>query len=588
MSADLQTPAGAPLYAAMAGSAIPISDSEVLFMAQLGEKERASGMDHRHVMTFDVHAAFVECAEFAPLAVHTQHLQERFPKLGKADIERVLGNFVQRGLLQSEHYLRERLASRGARHPGKLSAMAIISPGHPAALEAMLASVAEAAPARDRGFALMDTSEEPEHRARKVELMAEFGRRTGQRVVLLEQKRERWLGDRISQFPEHEAGLQRLLGKEASGRSRALNFIATAFAGERVLVVDDCIRLRTYGQAGGSIHLGAPARRHAQVYPNSELALASRPRAPSLWDIAENGLGMGMAGLVAGVDVRGRALEEFQDYEHARVARLALGVLGSADTRHSFWGLTLDGAQQAQLKTREDVLNALSGDSVSLCAREATLAPPVGMAACGFDFSAAHGFAVGDAEDAERSLAALSLFADSGAMELNLPIALERRGPAQTRSSVNREPLQLSSARFFADHVRQLQSLCFAGDASARWRWLAVQCLDLAEAPAAERELILWRYTTAKRAELLGELQRHLAAIPAQGGQAPSEPWRHELISVIQAQASGLLHSNHPGLTGFDSRIPVSEAFANELRSYAQMALAWGAIWSDAPEHRLP
>jgi hypothetical protein len=571
------------LYAALPGSAISVSDSEVLFIANLPESARAAGVDHRHVMTFDVHAAFVECAPFATLAEHAKHLSERFPALAPANIERVLSNLCQRGLMQSDVELRRRLALAPSGNSAPLSGVAIMSPGHPAALEAMLASAAETPPVRDRSYALMDLSHEPEHRARKVELMAEFGRRTGQRVVLLEQKRERWLADRMQQMPEHADGLNVLFGKQAGRRARALNIIAAAYAGDRALVVDDSIRFRTYGPAGGAIHLAGVAHRRAVLYPNVEIALQQNPRGPSLWQLAETVLGKNVGALVSGVELYGRALEEFDGYERARVARLGLGVLGSADTAHSFWGFTIAPEQHPMLRTRDDVQAALAGDSVLLAGTQATLAPALGTSANAMDFSGAHGFAFGDLDGAERSLAALTSFVDAGAMELNLPIALERRGAPVARASANREPLTLSVARFFADHVAQLQSLCFAAEPSARWRWLAVQCLDLAEAPKAEREQILWRYTTAKRAELLSELQRLLVA----AGTQTSEPWRHELIGVIQAQAEGMMQSNHPGLDGFARELSPADALSQQLRSFAQAALAWGALWQNAREFRL-
>ncbi len=550
-------------------------------MAHLSAFERANGVDHRHVMTLDVHAAFVECGEFATLAEHAAHLSALFPSIELSNIERVLSNLCQRGLMQSEISLRARLSAAPIPASTPLSGMAIISAGHPASLEALLASAAEIAPVRDRSFALFDLSEDSEHRARKVELMAEFGRRTGQRVLLLDQKRERWLSDRIQQMPEHSNGLNLLFGKTAGARARALNTIAAAYVGERVLIVDDAVRLRTYGPEGGAIHLAERAQRHAQVYPSSEAAFAAIPRGPNLWQLAEHALGQGLRQLLEGVSVHGQRLEAFEGYEHARVARLGLGVLGSSDTAHSFWAFTLNPDEQAALKTRDDVQFALAGDTALLCTRHATLAPAIGTNASALDLSGAHGFAFGDDDGSDRTLASFSQFCDPGAMELCLPIALERRAAPAPRASVNRQPLQLSSARFLADQVSQLQPLCFATEPNARWRWLAIQCLDLADASHDDREQILTRYTTAKRAELLSELQQFL--LKASG----SEPWRHELLSVIQAQAEGMMQANGADLTGFAREMSPADALSLQLRHVAAAALAWAALWENAREYRL-
>ena len=130
---------------------------------------------------------------------------------------------------------------------------------------------------------------------------------------------------------------------------------------------------------------------------------------------------------------------------------------------------------------------------------------------------------------------------------------------------------------------QQWQTLCLAADPVARWRWLAIQCLDLAEASASDREQILQRYSTAKRAELLSELQQRLVV----AGASPSEPWRHELLGVIQAQADGMMQSNAPNMLGFARELSASDALSQQLRQLASAALAWGALWENARECRL-
>ncbi len=560
-----------PLYAALPGQAMAVSDSEVLFMPQ--------GRDDRHIMTFDVYSAFERCQSFAPLTQHANSVKEVFPDLSTQNLERVLQNLVQRGLLQSDVQTLEQFARQPAAKLAPLQTMAIVSPGHPAALEAFLASTSDADTARDRSLVLLDASESPELRARKTELMAEFGRKTGQRVVLLDSKRERFLQERLTQMPEHAQGLELLLGKAAHPRVRAHNAMLLSLQGERALVVDDAMRMRAVlsGVAGGAIQPSAQARR-ASLLANVDSA-KSYPRAQSLWDVAGATLGAGIGQMAHSVRLNERSLSELQGYERARAARLGIGLLGSADTDHSLWAFGIDAHQHALLKDREALSAALAGDSVLLGYTQASLAPPLGSAAVGLDLSTPLGFAIGFAHtqerdvDLHRSFAALSSFVDPTAMELCVPVAIERRAAPQARESKNREPLNLSAAQFLAEHVANLQDQCFAQSSEARWRWLAVQCLDLAEASPEQRAELLWRYVTTKRAELLAQLQNyHMQA------ERPSEVWRHELLAIITAQAEAMIQATNFALLGFSKDLSPADALSEKLRQLASMCVAWAAL----------
>jgi hypothetical protein len=568
--------AQAELYAALSGTAVPISDNEVLLMAHLSDADLASGQDMRHVMTGDVYNAFLLCQNFAPLAEHAQRIQENYPQLQRTNIDRVLQSLVQRGLLHSESKLRTALAAKPKSGSGRaLRSMAIISPNHPAALEALLASIAETAPVRDRSFALVDLSEEAEHRARKVEMMAEFGRRTGQRVVLLEQKRERWLTERIAAMPEHADGLNLLFGKTNGARSRALNLIAASHAGERVLVLDDSHRMRTYGALDGALSLGAAAMRQPYVYANAEAAFSENASGPNLWDLGEEMLGRSSASLLQQTDFYGQPLSDFTDVEGAYAARMCLGSLGSADLAHSLWGFAIAPEQHASLTSREAVQHMLSGEAVRMNVPYPSLAPAAGHFAQGLDLTHTSGFAWGESQFADRSLSMLSQFINPRALELALPYSLERRGRAEDRALRNREGMPVYAARFISDHVNQLQSMCFAVEPNARLRWLAIQCLDLADAPAVEREALLWRYSTARRADQLANLQQNLI----NAHQAPSEPWRQELIAVIQAHYETLMQTNTSAMPDLARDLSPADGLSQYLRQYAQATLAWGALW---------
>jgi hypothetical protein len=568
--------AHAELFAALSGTAVPISDTEVLLMAHLSEADLSEGQDMRHVMTTDVYNAFQLCQHFAPMPEHAARIQENFPQLQRTNIDRVLQNLVQRGLLVSDTKLRAALAAAPKTGSGRaLRSMAIVSPNHPAALEALLTSIAETAPVRDRSFALIDLSEEPEQRARKVELMAEFGRRTGQRVVLLEQKRERWLAERTQAMPEHADGLNLLFGKSNGARSRALNLIAASHAGERVLVLDDSHRMRTFGALESPLSLGASVGRQPFVYANTDAAFSENSSGPNLWDLGEEMLGRSSASLIQQSDFYGQPLSDFAELAGAYAARLCLGSLGSADLPHSLWGFSIAPEQHAGLTTREAVQQMLSGEAVRMCVPYPSLAPAAGHFAQGLDLTHSSGFAWGESLFADRTFAMLSQFIDPRGLELALPYSLERRGRAEDRALRNREGMPVYAARFISDHVSQLQSMCFATDTSARLRWLAIQCLDLSEAPHAEREALLWRYSTARRADQLASLQQNLI----NANKAPSEAWRQELIAVIQSHYEALMQASSPAMPDLARDVPPADALSLYLRQYAQATLAWGALW---------
>jgi hypothetical protein len=550
------------LFAALPGTAMPISDQEILFLPQ--------GRDDRHVMTLDVHVAFHACAAFASLAEHARALAQQYPQVAQSDIERVLSNLQQRGLLQSDAAFRAELAS-GVASPntGAISTICILSEGHPAALESLLHSATEAGK-RELNLALMDVSENPEHRARKAELMAEYGRRTGQRVTLLEQKRERIASEFSAQQPLHAQGMELLIGKSAPPRARALNTLALALRGEKVLVLDDHQRLRTYGPAEFELHLAAPQSRICRVFSNAESTFTALPRGPQLWDLANASLGATVASMAAQASFAGRMIGEFQNYQQAHIARITLGVLGSADTTHSLWLYAIAADALAGLNTRERVTQCLAGDAVNLYYGFAGVAPSVGKAACALDLSGAQGFALGSGESADRSFAALGQFVSPQHLELCLPIHLERRAPQLPRERANREAMPLSFARFAADQVGSLQRACFAESPSARWRWLAGQFQDLAEASNSVREAFLWNYISGKRAELLGELQHYLVNAP----DAP-EAWRVELLGTIQSQAEVLMQSRGNHLDDFNRFEKASDTLSLELRATASAVLAW-------------
>jgi hypothetical protein len=406
--------------------------------------------------------------------------------------------------------------------------------------------------------------------------MAEFGRRTGQRVVLLEQKRERWLAERIQRMPEHADGFNLLFGKSNSARARALNLIAASHAGERVLVLDDSHRLRTFGKIEAPLSLGFSAPRAPHFYENSDTAFGEQTTGPNLWELGEEMLGRSVASLLKQTDFYGQRFSDFDGLEGARASRLCLGSLGSSDVPNSFWGFAIASEQHAQLPNREAVQQMLSGEAVRLTVTHPSLAPAAGYFAQGLDLSHNAGFALGEAQVADRSFTMLGQFIDPLALEMVLPYTLERRGRAEDRALRNREGLPIFAARFMSDHISQLQHMCFASEPSARLRWLAIQCLDLAEAPKGDREALMWRYSTARRADLLADLQRNLVA-----AQTPSEAWRHELISVIQSQAEALMQSNSPAMPDLSRELPPAEGLSHFLRQYAQATLAWGALWEE-------
>ena len=568
----------AQLYAALPGAAFPITDQELIF--------QPDNREDRHIMTHDVYAALQLCSGFAELANHTDTLAAQSSKLERTQITRVLENLCQRGLLQPASALTG--AGVAGVKPGALRTIAILSSGHPAQLEACLGSLREADPGREFGIVLADIAESQEHRARKLELVADFGRKTGQRVVILEQKIERWLAERESAHPHLRDGLAHLFGKSAAKRARALNAIALVCAGDRVLMLDDSQRLRLFGPQNWRempLMLDQTTPRMPSFFSSPEAATASLERAGSLWSVADTWLGQSIGPLLNQLDIEGMRWADLARYQNARVQRMALGAVGSADTEHSLWLFRASHAELANFSDRGALDLALSGSAVALQYTALELSAGIGTSPQAIDFSVTPGFALGNGEDADRSFSALTAAFDARNHELRLPLALERRSAAALRAQVNRELLTPSFDRFFADQINDIAPVCHAHAPHHRARWLSAQMQDFAESTNSERQMIVWRYLTAQRAAMLNQLQGCLV----NAGAAP-EPVRHELINTIQMQAEAGMQMRLPSLRDTPlglNAVEISNWLQTKLIDAASAISAWGALQEDAELRRI-
>lgn len=563
----------ARLFAALPGSAFPISDQELIF--------QPDDREDRHVMTHDVYSALQICSGFAELASHAGVLIAQNPKLERAQVVRVLENLCQRGLLQPASVLTA--AGVAGVKPGALRTIAILTSGHPAQLEACLGSLREADASREFGIVLADIAESTEHRARKLELVADFGRKTGQRVVILEQKIDRWLAEREVAHPHLRAGLAQLFGKSAAKRARALNAIALVCTGERVLLLDDSQRLRLFGPQNWRdmpLLLDQTTPRMPSFFGSPEAATASLDRAGSLWNVADAWLGQSIGPLLSQMDIEGMRWADLARYQDARVQRMAVGAVGSADTEHSLWLFRASHAELANFADRNALDLALSGSAVALQYGALELSAGIGASPQAVDFSTGSGFALGNSEDADRSFSALTAAFDPRNHELRLPLSLERRCAAALRAQANRELLTPSFDRFFADQINDIAPVCHAHTPLHRARWLSAQMLDFAESSNSERQMIIWRYLTAQRAAMLNQLQSCLV----NAGAAP-EPVRHELLNTIQKQAEAGLQMRLPSLrdtpVGLNA-VEISNWLQTKLFDTASAVSAWGALQDDA------
>jgi len=568
----------AQLFAAPPGSAFPISDQELIF--------QPDDREDRHVMTQEVYSALNLCSNFAELGRHTSELIAQNPKLERAQISRVLENLCQRGLLQPASVLTA--AGLAGAKPGALRTIAILTSGHPAQLEACLASLREADSGREFGIVLADIADNVEHRAKKLELIADFGRKTGQRIVVLEQKLERWLAERESAHPHLRQGLAQLFGKHAAKRARALNAIALVCAGERVLMLDDSQRLRLFGPKNWRempLILEQTTPRVPRFFQSPEAATSGSEQAGSLWSVADTWLGRSIGPLLSQLDVEGMRWAELAAYQNARVQRLALGAVGSADTEHSLWLFRASQAELANFADRGALDLALSGSAVTLQYGALELSAGIGASAQAIDFTVGSGFALGNGEDADRSFSALTAGFDPRNVELRMPLGLERRSAAALRAQTNREPPTPSFERFFADQINDIAPVCHAHTQGARARWLSAQMQDFAESANQERQSILWRYLTAQRAGMLNQLQSYLV----NAGAAP-EPLRHELLNTIKMQAEAGLQMRLPSLrdtpVGLNA-VEISNWLQGKLIDAASAISTWGALQEDADLRRI-
>ncbi len=565
------------LFAALPGTPFAISDQELIF--QPDERE------DRHVMTHDVYGALQQCGAFAELAQHAAALSQQNPRLERGQITRVLENLTQRGLLQAASVLTS--AGVAGVKAGPLRTVAILSSGHPAQLEACLGSLRESDPSREFGIVLADIAESTEHRARKLEMVADFGRKTGQRIVILEQKIERWLTERERSHPHLSQGFAQLFGKSAAKRARALNAIALVCAGERVLLLDDSQRLRLFGPQNWQdmpLMLEQTTPRMPSFFASPEAATANFERAGSLWSVADTWLGQSVGPLLSQLDVSGMRWDALARYQNARVQRLALGAVGSADTEHSLWLFRADKTELAGLADRNALDLALSGSAVALQYGALELSDGIGAGPQAIDFSSTSGFAMGNGDDADRSFGALSQAFDPRHKELRLPLGLERRSAASLRAEANRSLLTPSFDRFFADQINDIAPVCHAHALGARARWLSAQMQDFAESSNAERQIMTWRYLTAQRAGMLSQLQSCLVTM----GAAP-EVLRHELLNTIKVQAEAGLEMRLPALRDAPlglNATGLADWLQGKLIDAAAAISAWGALAGDAELQR--
>jgi len=568
----------AALFAAPPGTAFPISDQELIF--------QPDDREDRHVMTHDVYSALNLCSGFAELASHASALAAQNPRLERAQITRVLENLGQRGLLQPAAVLTG--AGVAGVMPGALRTIAILTSGHPAQLQACLASLREADPSREFGIVLADISDSTEHRARKLELVADFGRKTGQRIVILEHKIERWLAERESASPHLHEGLAQLFGKSAGKRARALNAIALVCAGERVLMLDDSQRLRLFGAKNWRempLMISQTTPRMPSFFQSPEAATASYEQAGSFWSVADTWLGQSIGPLLSQLDVEGMRWAELAAYKDARVQRLALGAVGSADTEHSLWLFRASQAELANFSDRGALDLALSGSAVALQYGALELSAGIGASPQAIDFSTGSGFALGNGEDADRSFSALTAAFDPRNHELRMPLSVERRSALMLRAQTNRALLTPSFERFFADQINDIAPVCHAHTPTARARWLSAQMQDFAESSNQERQMIVWRYLTAQRAGLLNQLQSCLV----NAGAAP-EPLRHELLNTIKMQAEAGLQMRLPSLSDTPvglNAVEISNWLQGKLIDAASAISTWGALQADADLRRI-
>lgn len=582
------------LYAADDGIVAPLSGQECMVQNPRTHE--------RHVMTFEVFQALDQCKRFATLDEHLGAIIEAMPALrGQEEAaRRVLGGFVQRGLLASAGDVLRGFEAVPARQLAPLGPVFVLCEDRPEGLARALDSLIRSGDGvlERLPIVVLDGSRSQASREANRRVVDERRHDAGLRY-LGNTERAALVARLQAQSKPNAAVFPWLLGEdEAPTRAQTFNWMLLLAAGRRPIVLDDrqFLPVRTMPGARGGVDLVHSQHREAWFYgpeqPNPAREAGSEDE--GLGTTAMRFLGDSLGRVVSSPgrlqlaieSLKGAPLPALRTFDPAgRVTAVVLGAVGSIEAPHNIWLYQLDETSRDRFwASREQYLRAHEGENTchGLARARVTIASVYQPTA--LDLSALPGFALpGAGARLGQGYGILSRYLDPESVVLHDNSALNWQWqPPVKRSEAARRPFTPNSASFFSDHIQARAGESRASAAPDRAAYLSALLEDFAAADSASLQTELVNYLAYKRAELASGLQRQLEAA---GKKAPIY-WEADLREIIQATGKELTRAAAPRLADWPESLDAAgcaERLRGEARALAQVVRAWPAVYEMAP-----
>lgn len=594
MSAVMPRNQADTLYAADDGLVAPLSNQECMVQNPRTQE--------RHVMTFEVFQALDQCKTFGTMDEHLQSVLQALPELrGQEEAaRRVLGGFVDRGLLQSAEQVLGGFENAPGRRQATLGPVFVLAEDRPEGLARVLDSLIKNGDAvLDRlPIVVLDGSRSQSSREANRRVIDERRRDAGLRY-LGNAERAAFVARLQGQLKAHAAVLPWLLGEdEAPTRAQLYNWMLLLASGRRPLVFDDrqFLPQREMPGARGGVDLLHAQQREAWFYTPDQPVPAKEVDFEDglLGTLAHKYVGESLARCVsqagrlhlAAQALKGASLPSIRAFEpNGRVAALIQGTVGSIESPHNIWLYQLDKASRDRLwSSREFYLRVHEGDHTCHGLSRARVSLASIYQPTAIDLSVLSGFALPHAGPrVGPSFGVLTRFFDPESVVLHETTAVGNQWqPPQKRSEAARKAFTPNSASFFTDHLQARAGECRASAAADRAQYLAALMEDFAASSSDALQGELSTYLSYKRAELVADLQRRLEAA---GKQAPIY-WEADLREVIQATGKELTRVGVPRLAEWPETLDAAgaaERLRTEARQLAAAVRAWPAAFELAP-----
>ncbi|MEO8459138.1 MAG: hypothetical protein ABI451_01300, partial [Dokdonella sp.] len=267
----------APLFASQDGLVASLSNNECIFQV------KSSG--ETHVMTYQVLRALDQCREFRSMDEHVSRVLTTLadPSIPRDGVANVLGSLVERGLMTEDKAFLAGLGQATSRRQEPLRAVFIRACERPDQLQRLMTSLTdyERRFRAGRQYIVLDDSTSPQVINTHRDLLREFARATGCRLIYLGAPEQAKLIERLAAaLPRVRDALRQMLTRNGAtsrfGGGRGWNLALLLSAGERMALLDDdqTLPLRRNDGVRTGLDPDPSAPAHVRFFRNSEDALA--------------------------------------------------------------------------------------------------------------------------------------------------------------------------------------------------------------------------------------------------------------------------------------------------------------------------